>query len=316
MKNSVQKHVIITGANSGIGKAASLQFAAAGHTVIMACRHVKRSQAVQKEIISKTGNNKVVLMELDASSMDSIRQFCQAFASKFDKLDILVNNAAYFNHGEDYRLSADSIELTFATNVLGPFLLTKLLMPQLEKSDDPRVLNASSNIIKHFFSPKKSIDFENLQGMRDPAYKHSVYVSYRNSKMALLMLTFKMAEVYKKAGIKTYSLQINGARMQKETLQKFKARWRLIAAIQNMFFKPAAFMARNYFEICTADAFKNQTGIHLNHKLEVMKPGPANPKPTDIWGTSVYPVYAENKAVQEQVWNWCSEKSMQNNHSN
>ncbi len=316
MKNTAQKHVLITGANSGIGKAASLQFAAGGYTVIMACRHVDRSRAVQKEIISKANNNRVYLMELDVSSRASIDRFCDAYKSKFDVLDILINNAAYFNHGEAYRLSADHIELTFATNVLGPFLLTEGLADYLKKSDDPRVLNASSNIIKHFFSPKKTIDFDNLQGISDPLYKHSVYASYRNSKMALLMLTFKMAEVYKEAGIKTYSLQINGARMQKETLQKFKPRWRMIAHIQNLFFKPADFMARNYFEISTSDTFKNQSGIYLNHKLEVMKPGPSNPTPMDIWGSSAYPLYAENKGVQEQVWNWCKEMRTQNNESN
>lgn len=299
------KIAVITGANSGIGKETALKFAHEGYAVVMACRNLKKSKKVQDEIIAASKNDNVLLMHLDMSSFESIKSFADEFKRNFSKLDILINNAAYFNHGEDYRLSADGIETTFATNVTGPFLLIHLLLEQLKKSEDARVLNASSNIIKHFFSPKKEIDFNNLQEITDSKYKHSVYTCYRNSKMAFLMLTFKLARDFAETGIKFYSLQINGARMSKETLKKFKPGWRFIACIQNLFFPPAEFMANNYFEICTSEKFRNKTGIHLNHKLEIMKPGPEKPSIKHIRGIDYYPFYAENKPIQNKIWEFC-----------
>ncbi len=297
--------VIITGANSGIGKEASFKFAEAGYTVVMACRNLEKSKTVQEEIISSTKNDKVYLEELDMSSFSSIKKFSSLIKAHFPKIDILINNAAYFNHGENYRLTADNIEITFATNVAGPFLLTTLLIPCLQKSDDARVLNASSNIIKHFFSPNRKLIFNNLQGITDTNYKHSVYTSYCNSKMALLMLTFKMAELYRSDNIKFYSLQINGARMSDDTLKKFTPGWRFIARIQNLFFPPPEFMASNYFQICTGDEFKNSSGIHLNHKLQTMKAAPENPVLKHSFGTEFYPALANNMTAQEKISKIC-----------
>jgi NAD(P)-dependent dehydrogenase (short-subunit alcohol dehydrogenase family) len=303
----MKRIVVITGANSGIGKETALMFAQNDFKVVMACRNIHKSQKVQEEIIKISGNNDIQLMTLDMSSFESIKEFSEKFKKEYAKLDILINNAAYFEHGAKYKLSENNIEVTFATNVVGPFLLTKLLLDSLKKSNDPRVLNASSNIIKHFFSPKKQIDFENLQGIKDKDYKHSVYNTYRNSKIALLMLTFRMAKEYKESGVKFFSLQINGARMSKDTLKKFKMPWRLVAHIQNIFFPHPSYMANNYFEICTSEKFKNFTGIHFNDKLEVMKVAAENPALKDILGTSVYPAYADRKDEQEAMMRLCEE---------
>jgi NAD(P)-dependent dehydrogenase (short-subunit alcohol dehydrogenase family) len=305
--NMSNKTVIITGANSGIGKAASRRFAKEGFTVVMACRNMEKGEKAKGEIIDSSKNPNVVLMEADMSSFDSIRSFCEKFTDTFPKTDILIHNAAYFNHGEKHRLSADNIELTFATNVVGPFLMTSLLLDHLKKSDDPVILNASSNIIKHFFSPKKEIDFSNLIGEPDKNYKHSVYKSYRDSKMALLMLTFRMAEVYKDFGIRVNALQINGAKMSKETLKKFKPGWRLIARVQNLFFPPAELMANNYFEICTSEKHRSDSGKLFNHKLEVMKPAPENHGIGIVLGSDHYPAYALKKDITDTLWQFCNE---------
>ena len=121
------KTVIITGANSGIGKEAAYKFANAGYTVIMACRNMEKSEQIKNEIINLSNNQNVFLREVDMSSMNSIAAFCSGFKNDFSILDVLINNAAYFNHGASYNLSIDGIEITFATNVLGPFLMTNLL---------------------------------------------------------------------------------------------------------------------------------------------------------------------------------------------
>ncbi|SES11033.1 SDR family oxidoreductase [Salipaludibacillus aurantiacus] len=303
--------VVITGANSGIGKAAAYRFASEGYTVVMACRNLEKSQNVQKEMVEATGNDRIDLMTLDVASFASISDFCREFKNRYEKLDILIHNAAYFNHGSKHRLSADGLELTFATNVFGPYLMTSLLLGCLSKSEDPRILHAGSNIIKHFFDPKKKIQFEYVMGKKkDP--KFSVYKMYCQSKMALLMLGFKMAEEYKGAGIKVNTLQINGAVMSKETLKKVTPGYRMVARVQNLFFRPAEYMANNYFEICTSEKYKDITGQLFNDKLEIMQP--ASGQKLGIFkdikqtvGTAHYPAYAENMEIREKLWELCKE---------
>ena len=307
----IHQTVIITGANSGIGKAAAKKFADVGHTVIMACRNLEKSRPVRDQIVAETGNDRVHLEQVDMSSIESIRNFCSHYREKYQELDILIHNAAYFNHGAPYSQSPDGIEMTFATNVVGPFLMTMLLRDLLAGSEDARILNAGSNIIKHFLNPKKEIDFDHLQSEPEEPRDHSVYINYRNSKMALLMLTFRMAKEFAKEGIKTYSIQINGATMSKEALMKVKPHWRIIARIQNLFFRPPEFTADLYYEICTSDQFREITGVHFNHRLEIMQPAKTGAGIlTDIKqgvGADVYPAYALNEETTEIVWNICHE---------
>lgn len=306
-----QRTVIITGANSGIGKAAATKFAEESHTVIMGCRNLKKSRPVRDQIAELCGNDRIFLEEVDMSSFESIRAFCHRYHEKHEKLNTLIHNAAYFNHGAPYRQSPDGIELTFATNVAGPFLMTMLLHNLLAESNDARILHAGSNIIKHFLNPKKEIGFEYIQKPPESPRSHSVYINYRNSKMALLMLTFMMAKKFSDDGIKVYSIQINGATMSKEALMKVKPHWRIIARIQNLFFRSPEFTANLYFDICTSEKFKNTSGVQLNHKLNIMQPAKVNAGIlTDIkqgLGAEVFPVYALNDEVSEKVWTMCSE---------
>lgn len=299
--------VIITGANSGIGKAAAYRFAIEGYNVVMACRNMEISQKVQNEIIETSKNDHVDLKQLDVSSFDSVRQFCQEFNEEYNKLDILIHNAAYFNHGEKHRVSNNNVELTFATNVFGPFLMSTLLLDSLKKSEDARILHAGSNIIKHFFDPKRKIDLNSLQGAYKNKKKFSVYQMYGQSKMALIMLTFKLAEELENESIKVNALQINGAKMSKNTIKKVKPHYRPIAWVQNVFFPPAAYMADNYFELCTSDKFKYTTGKLVNDKLNIMQPSPEEPlsffkQLKQIVGNHVYPSYANDKNTTETLW--------------
>jgi NAD(P)-dependent dehydrogenase (short-subunit alcohol dehydrogenase family) len=305
----MKKQIVITGANSGIGKSASLLFAQEGHSVVMACRNIEKSESVQNEIVKSTGNNHVELMQLDVSSFHSIHTFCDQFNKKFEKLDVLIHNAAYFNHGSPYKLSENDIELTFATNLVGPFLMTMKLHDLLKKSGDPRVLMAGSNIIKHFFNPKLSVDLSNLKGENpdDPNFK--VYNQYRDSKMALFMITRRFAEYFQPDGIKVNMLQINGATMSEEALQKVTPGYRMIARIQNLFFRPPEFMAKHYFDICTIDKFKDVSGKLINHKQEIMQPAKEQPGIADqvrqLTGAGFYPYYADDRLEQDAIWNFC-----------
>lgn len=310
MEENMNKTVIITGANSGIGKAATVKFAEEGYTVIMACRNMEKSTAVQKSINDMIRNNYVDLMELDISSFDSILRFCSMFKEKYKRLDILVHNAAYFNHGEtDYRLSPDNIELTFATNTVGPFLMTHLLIDTLKKSDDARILNACTTNIRHYFDPKRKIDFDNLLGEYKDTRPYSVYKMYGDSKIALLMLTFKLADKLKDEGMKVNAIQISGAKMSKDTIKKFKSVWKIAAMIQNTYFPRPEEVAESYYQICTSAEFSDTTGRLINHKNELVNSTHyAEGLIQDIkqfMDKGVYPKYADDMDNIEKVWNFC-----------
>ncbi len=303
--------VIITGANSGIGKAAAHRFAKEGHTLVMACRSPERSRPVLEEVITGSMNDRVELMKLDMSSFESIRTFCQSFRNKYKRLDVLIHNAGYFEHGSPYKLSENGIELTFATNVAGPYLLTMELLDLMKQSDDARVLMAGSNIIKHFFNPKLKINFSNLQGENPDDPKYRVYDYYRDSKMALLMVTKRMAEKFSNDGIAVNMLQINGATMSKETIAKLTPGYRFAARIQNLFFRPPEFMANHYYDICVSEKFRGITGELINHKQEIIqkaedKPG-GKEQLIQVATASRCPVYAYNREVQDRVWDLCEE---------
>ncbi|HEY2494046.1 MAG TPA: SDR family NAD(P)-dependent oxidoreductase [Paenibacillus sp.] len=302
----IDKIVIITGANSGIGKAATLKFATEGYRVIMACRNMKISKLVQKGITEVSNNTNVDLMELDVSSFDSIRIFCSDVKAKYPRVDILIHNAAYLNHGEkEYKLSPEHIELSFATNTFGPFLMTHLLADHLEKSQDSRVLSACTTNIKNFFDPKRNIDFDNLRGEFRNIRRYSAYKMYGDSKMALLILTFKMAEELKSRGIKVNALQINRVKLSKETINKLSSVWKVLAWTQNLTNPLPSGMADNYFNICTSDEFSNVTGQLINHKREVIKPSTSEKgiaQLRNIFGSGSYPKYASDSQNAEKIW--------------
>ncbi len=301
--------VVITGSNSGIGKVAAKRFAAEGYHVVMACRNIEKSSKAHKEVIDASKNENVDLMKLDVSSFESIRLFSSEYKRKNKKLDILIHNAGYFNHGEKvYQFSPDNIELTFATNTFGPFFMTQLLKDFLTRSDDPRILTASTTNIKHFYDPRRAIELDNLHGEFKDSRPYNVYKLYGDSKMALLMLTFKMAEEYQSDGIKVNAVMIPNIRQGKESLKKFKSYYRVLGTLQNLYARPPERMAATYFHICASDEFRNVTGKLINIDNEIISPTKLPPGKggigliKELLGAQHYPRYADDKEVIEKVW--------------
>jgi NAD(P)-dependent dehydrogenase (short-subunit alcohol dehydrogenase family) len=306
MKNKI---VIITGANSGIGRAAAIKFAREGYRVVMACRNLEKSTKVQKEIILLTRNRNVGLLQVDVSSFKSIKSFCSEFKTKYNKLDILIHNAGYFRHGEQtYQLSPDHIELSFAVNALGPFLMSQLLTDWLRKSEDARILNACTTNIRYFFEPRRTIDFDNLQGEFKESRSYNSYKMYGDSKMALLLLTFKMAEKYINCGIKVNAVQIPAIKMSKATAANFKSGWKIAAMVQNLFSSSPETMADTYFHLGTSSEFKFVTGKLINDKRKIMQPSYyTNGLMQEIRqfrDQGVYPRYADDNDNIEKMWQW------------
>lgn len=116
------KTVIVTGANSGIGKETALGLAKIGARVILACRNVEAAEKVKEEIIAETKNENVIVSELDLSSFDSIRKFAAKINATENRLDVLLHNAGYANTFKK-ATSKDGIEMTMATNHYGKFFV-------------------------------------------------------------------------------------------------------------------------------------------------------------------------------------------------
>ena len=143
MKTMTGKRVVITGPTSGIGKEIAVQLADFGAKLILGCRDIQKGRQTAKEITKTTGSSDIVVMEIDTSSQGSIREFTKEFRKKYRRLDVLINNAGG-NRGTLPRVnSEDGIELTFATNVVGYFLLTQELLGLLKKSAPARIVNVA-----------------------------------------------------------------------------------------------------------------------------------------------------------------------------
>lgn len=302
------KNIIITGANSGIGKTATIQFAKQGYRVIMACRNMEISKPVCQEIREKSQNSNVEMIQLDISSKQSIYTFCDEYKKKYDVLDVLINNAGHFKHGEtSFQQSIDGLELTFATNLLGPVLLTHLLLDVLRKSSRPVVLNACSTNIKHFFDDRRKIDFRSLCGEIVSGKKYDSYHLYGDSKMGLLMATFTMAQEYKNDGICVNAIMIPATKMSKSTVKKFKSYWRLLAHLQNPFIPKAEVIGNAYFSICTDRRYDGVTGKLINHLGQIVQVADKSISFAKIMrGLGYYPPYVDDKETSKRVWTVCN----------
>ncbi|MHA1167575.1 MAG: SDR family oxidoreductase [Candidatus Hodarchaeales archaeon] len=184
------KVCLITGANSGIGKATVRGLAELDATIIALCRNRERAEKVLAEIVEKTGNDKIDLVIADLSSQTEIRNIVPEITANYDKLDVLINNAAVYH--QKRKLSADGYEMTFAVNHLAPFLLTNLLLDILKRSAPSRIINVSSSWHRGF-----TIWFDNLQG--EKIYKGSS--SYRQSKLANILFTYELSRRLKGTGV-------------------------------------------------------------------------------------------------------------------
>ena len=173
---------LVTGANTGHGKAVALALARMSATVLLGCRDAARAEQARVELISVSGNRNVEALPLDLANQRSIREAATTLSTKYHALDVLVNNAAAW--WSDRRVSPDGVELVWATNVLGPQLLTRLLLPSLKASGRARIVNVASTFAK-------GLDLDDVEWSRKP-YRGDK--AYEASKQANRMLTWAWAK--------------------------------------------------------------------------------------------------------------------------
>ncbi|KFM76283.1 Retinol dehydrogenase 14, partial [Stegodyphus mimosarum] len=194
-KSMKNKTVIITGANSGIGKATALELAKRGAKVILACRDQEKAQKALIEIRSKSRSGVLKVLQLDFASFESIKKFAEEFLRSEDRLDVLVNNAGIFQC--PFMKTKDGYEMQFGVNHLGHFLLTKLLLDKLKESAPSRIVVVSSSLYK-----KGEIDFENLNS----EIKYDKSQAYKNSKLANVLFSLELSRRLQGTGVSVYTV--------------------------------------------------------------------------------------------------------------
>ncbi len=181
---------IVTGANSGIGKATAVGLARLGGTVVLACRSAERGATAREEILRSTGNERTSVMIVDLRSQASIRSFVDDFRRTHNRLDALVNNAGIFRRHRN--VTVDGLEEQFAVNYLGGFLLTHLLLDLLKASAPSRVVNVSSSAHEG-----GRIHFDDLQGEG----RYRGFRAYGQSKLAQVLFTYELARRLEGTGV-------------------------------------------------------------------------------------------------------------------
>ncbi|CAB0031934.1 unnamed protein product [Trichogramma brassicae] len=184
------KIVIVTGANTGIGKEVVRDLAKREAKVIMACRDLFKCEQAREEIVFESKNKFVYCRKCDLASQESIRDFVKQFTKEFPKLHILINNAGVMRTPLSY--TKEGIELQIGVNHMGHFLLTNLLLDTLKASAPARVINVSS--LAHFRGRINISDFNSTERY-DPG------AAYAQSKLANVLFTVELAKRLKGTGV-------------------------------------------------------------------------------------------------------------------
>ena len=189
------KVVIVTGANSGTGKWTAIELAKMKTKVVMVCRDRSRGEEALGEVKELSGNETVELMICDLASLDSVKNFCDLFKSKYDKLNVLVNNAGVILPSRHE--TKDGYELQFGVNHLGHFLLTNLLLDLIIKSAPSRIILVASGAHK-----SGKIHFEDINLNNN----WNMLKAYSQSKLANVLFTYELARRLEGTGVTVNAL--------------------------------------------------------------------------------------------------------------
>lgn len=282
------KTIMITGANSGIGLRAAEGLAKQGHTVVMVCRNQARGESARQQVIKASGNQTVDLIIGDLSSQQSIHQAVETFNNRHTHLDVLINNAANFDLTQKtVTLTDDGYEAIFATNHLGSFLLTNLLLDTLKASPSARIINIASKGLLAY--PFLKIDFNNLDGQK----KYSPTWAYYHSKLAQIIFTLDLAQKFAGTGVTANVIRVPAVRLDAGRYDNVPAFLQAVYRLKMRFALTAEAMAQAYIRMATDPGFEGVTGQYVDE----------NCKSVGIPGG------ARDKQVWEQLWQISSERT-------
>ena len=192
MLDQTGRVMIVTGGNAGIGRSAARDLLKKGATVVLACRSETRGRTAEQQLNHETQGTRAVYMPLDLSDLDSVRAFASAFQQRFDRLDVLINNAGLV--GDKFYLTKAGVELTFAVNHLGHFVLTALLFDLLKRSAPSRIVTVTSGSYL-----VGRVQFESIAHPKEARYYKAL--AYTESKLANMLFTYELTRRIQAAGV-------------------------------------------------------------------------------------------------------------------
>jgi len=199
MNSMKDKIILITGATSGIGKAAAFSLAQAGALLILLGRNEKKGEGVCRLITGKTGNDKIKFFKADLLLLNEVKLAADKICDSYYRIDVLINNAG--GRFLEHKLSSEGIEQTLAVNYLSHFLLTDILLDRLKSSSSARIINVASSshytgkgIIRNVISPT---EYNGKQ-------------QYSDSKLANVLFTYKLAEMLEGTNITINAMDPGG----------------------------------------------------------------------------------------------------------
>jgi len=251
------KVCLVTGATSGIGRATAEAFARDGLQVVMVSRDMARGEAARSEVVSKTRNQSVEVMVADLSSLESVRRLAAGFESEGRRLDIMINDAAVFT--PQRQVTPEGLELMLATNFLGPFLLTRLLLPRLRASSPSRIINVTA-------PSTTRPDLEDLQG----AKKFGALNAFGASKAADLLFTYALARrVGGGVTVNAYHPGIVKTNLMRQAAAPVRFMTSLVALFAGATPERAA---QGIVQLATSDRFAMTTGKLVRNDKEISAP--------------------------------------------
>ncbi|HET9038528.1 MAG TPA: SDR family oxidoreductase [Gemmatimonadales bacterium] len=254
---------LVTGANSGIGRAMVEALAARGGRVILAARSEERTRPVLDGIRARRAAAAVEFLQVDVSSLSSVRRAAETFLASGRPLDVLVNNAGVAG---TTALSADGFDLTYATNHIGPFLLTSLLLPAIERAPQGRIVNVSS--VGHMQA--KAIDWTLLERRTQP--RKSGFRDYAATKLMNILHAKELARRLTGTRVTTYALHPGGVKSNIWRALPGPAQW-----VIKLFLISNEEGAKTQLYCATAPELAGVTGRYYDKSREV----PPNPLADD-----------------------------------
>jgi NAD(P)-dependent dehydrogenase (short-subunit alcohol dehydrogenase family) len=247
------KTILATGATSGIGLEASVELARRGARVVMVGRNPGRTESAVAHVRARSGSQEISHFLCDFSSQVATREFAQAFLASHDRLHVLVNNAGGVN--KKRRLTVDGIEATFATNHLGYFLLTNLLLDLLVRSAPARIVTVAS--IGH---RRGTLDFDDLGYERG----YAIMRAYTRSKLANVLFAAELARRLQGTGVTSNSLHPGSVATNIWSGAPLWAK-PLIQILYRPFFISAEEGARTIVQLAASPELEGVTGQYFEH---------------------------------------------------
>ena len=251
---------IITGANSGIGFASVGQIADENFHVIMACRNREKGSVALQKILKENPSRSVELMIVDMSSLESIREFVKQVKTKYRVVDLLIHNAASFDISQkEPKKSVDGLESLWATNHIGPVLLTELLLDQLKASHEGRIITIASKGL--LVKPLLKIRLE------DPEFKEgkfSVTNAYYQAKRAQIMYTYYMAERLKNTSVTINCIRVTNVKIDISRYPNISSFMKKIYTIKSKKSISPEQMAKTYTYVATSPKIKGVSGLYID----------------------------------------------------